>query len=232
MIEPRVLCQLCADLYAAKQGVFDHVLAFSDRVVGHKIINGVDIIVNRGSQNWRDWVRNLEALPIKDPNIGWIHAGMNVGSIDLVSWVAVNCGPKVVFTGHSLGGGRCRQDCARLAHAGAPALQCCVFGAPRSLFPDGCQILRDSPTLLQSYRNMTDPIPTVPTILPEWSHPDQWVSLSAPADPGDDDVWFRFHHSRQYIAGLAMLDETPTASLNAPGRFSGYQGITTERGVA
>lgn len=206
-LSPVVLMQLCSDLYANKPDTFDHVWNFSYTIVGHKRIGDVDVIVPRGSYNWFDWLRNIEAVPIIDPNIGPIHAGMNVGIIDLVSKVAVSCGDKIVVTGHSLGGGRARLFCADLAHAGRPALQCTVFGAPHSMFAQGCQILRDSPTILSSFRNMSDPVPTVPNIL-RWEHPDLWSNLSAEASPGDNDILFRYHHANRYLAGLQSLYKT------------------------
>lgn len=208
MIEAAVLAQLCADVYTETPKTFLHVWNFGGTVAAHEKIGDTDVVVFRGSLTPQDWVRNLEVFPVWDSRIGFVHGGFLTGVNDVLIAMSLLVGPKVVVTGHSLGGARARILAALLAYHTIPALQCCVFGSPRPGFANMRRVLEKSGTLLQSYRNREDPVPLVPFMGGLYEHTDQWVSLDAPAAP-DDLEPLRDHHMVHYMEGLGKLVQSP-----------------------
>ena len=155
------------------------------------------------------WIRDLEAVPIWDSRLGFVHAGFMMGMYDVLAAVALAAVKDIVVTGHSLGGARARILAALLAYSGKPVSQCCVFGSPRPGFANLSRILQKSATPLASYRNYHDPVPLVPAawvpvIGDPWVHPDPWISLEEHSAP-DDLEPLRDHHIQRYLDGLAKL---------------------------
>lgn len=212
MIAPLALAQLCADIYAPVPVGFDHLWNFGGTVAAHKKVGDADVIVFRGSLTPLDWIRDIEAIPVFDPRIGFVHGGFLCGVNDVLIAAALVVGPRVVITGHSLGGARARILAGLLAYNGTPATQCTVFGSPRPGFANLRRILEKSGTPLASYRNVNDPVPMVPFLGGLYEHTDQWIALDAHAPPGDLEP-LRDHHCAQYIAGLSLL--APALALAA-----------------
>ena len=209
MISPLALAQACADAYADAPAGFDHIWEFSGTHAAHRRVEGADIIVFRGSKDAEDWIRDLEAVPIWDSRLGFVHAGFMMGMYDVLAAVALAAVKDIVVTGHSLGGARARILAALLAYSGKPVSQCCVFGSPRPGFANLSRILQKSATPLASYRNYHDPVPLVPAawvpvIGDPWVHPDPWISLEEHSAP-DDLEPLRDHHIQRYLDGLAKL---------------------------
>jgi predicted lipase len=201
MIEPLVLAQICADVYADTPVGFDHVWDFSGNHAAHKKIDDVDVIVFRGSKDTQDWLRDVEAVPLWDYRIGFVHGGFMCGVNDILVAASLVVGSKVVVTGHSLGGARARIYAALMAYSKQPVSQCCVFGSPRPGFANMSRILQKSGTPLASYRNRNDPVPLVPFMGGLYTHPDQWIALDSAPPPGDLEP-LRDHHIVRYLDGL------------------------------
>ena len=104
MISPVVLAQICADVYADAPAGFDNSWDFAGCHAASRKVDGVDVVVFRGSLDVTDWIRDVEAFPLWDYRLGFVHGGFIVGVNDVLAAVAVSCGPRVVVTGHSLGG--------------------------------------------------------------------------------------------------------------------------------
>ncbi len=204
MISPLVLAQVCAALYVDTPTGFAHVWDYSNCHAAFRKSDGVDVIAFRGSRDAQDWLKDVEAVPIWDYALGFVHAGFLVGVRDVMVAASLVSGPVVAVTGHSLGGARARILAALLAYSGKPVSQCCVFGSPRPGFANLSRILQKSGTPLASYRNCEDPVPLVPFMGGLYQHPDKWIALDAHSAP-DDLEPLRDHHIARYQEGLAKF---------------------------
>lgn len=197
---PLDLAQICADSYDAA-GAWDHVWDLSGIHFAHRKVGDVDVIVFRGSKDLLDWIRDLEVFPKWDDRLGFVHGGFMRGMNDALAAILAVVGPRVVVTGHSLGGARARILAGLLAYLGRPVEQCTVFGSPRPGFANLARVLQKSGTPLASYRNRNDPVPVVPFMVGLYEHPDAWIALNSAPPPNDLEP-LRDHHMAHYIAGL------------------------------
>ena len=204
MIPPALLAQACSDIYADAPEGFEHLWTFSGCHAALRKLDGVDVIVFRGSKDALALMDDAFAVPLWDYQLGFVHAGFLVGVRDVLVAASLVTGPLVAVTGHSLGGARARILAALLAYSGKPVSQCCVFGSPRPGFENLKRVLEKSGTPLSSYRNRADPIPLVPFFGGLYVHPDPWIALDAPS-PATDLEPLRDHHMARYLEGLAAL---------------------------
>ena len=205
-MSPAALAQLCADIYSTTDGftIYD-----CDGVyLGHSNIDNCDVFVFRGSANTEDWLDDFYAIPLKDPALGVVHAGMYRGVPAAYLWVKnmLSMLPQpndVILAGHSLGGAHARLIAGLLASERAPATQLVTFGSPKP----GCQQLK---TLVAatgvhvSYRHCEDIVPTLPPDQFGYIHTESWTELgAAPAsgllEPAVD------HSINLYVAALSSV---------------------------
>jgi Lipase (class 3) len=210
MITDQTLAQLCAATYDPAS-VWDTVWTSDDVHVCHKVIDGVDIIACRGSVlkaedgsfSLTDWLRDLDAVPIKHPLLGWVHAGF-VKYMDLVFENVLDVvGRDVIITGHSLGAARASDLTGLFLAHGCRVMARVTFGEPRPGFKRLAQIISDSGCVSRSYRNGIDPVPEVP--VPFWPllpyvHITEPLPFSlAPSEPIDPRMW---HNTKLYATGV------------------------------
>lgn len=209
MMDPLKLALLCESAYAEKPADgWEQLWAFGGTVAAFARIDGHRVVVFRGSLTLTDWLRNIEATPLLDEQLGYVHPGFMAGVRDVLvaqSLIGDTAGDLVVC-GHSLGGARARLFAGLCVVNGIAVAQCTTFGAPKPAFGNLRRVLEKSGVALSSYRNRLDPVPVVPTILPWWEHTDQWIALDAPA-PSTDLMPFRDHRIRLYQAGLQKLEQ-------------------------
>jgi len=180
MVDPHILAQLCADIYDAPDAhPWLNYWTKDDVVVGHIRIGDVDVLVLRGSVTAIDWMRDCEAWPGKHPQLGYVHSGFMSGMDDVFAETRAVVGTNLVITGHSLGGARARLLAALYVANNLPVQQVTVFGSPRPGFLQVSTLIRRVP-IHTSYRNRNDPVPLVPTIFPEWQHPEPWIQVDSP----------------------------------------------------
>lgn len=218
-VDPIKLALLCQSIYAEKPPAgFEQNWNFAGTVAALARVDGCRVVVFRGSLTLLDWLRDAEAAPLLDYQLGFVHAGFMVGVRDVMVALSLigNADGPLVITGHSLGGARARLLAALLVVNGVKVAQCTVFGSPRPAFANVRRVLEKSGVALASYRNRNDPVPIVPTILPWWSHTDEWITLDSPSDPNDLSP-FRDHGSVRYIDGLQRLarGDAPNPAHNA-----------------
>lgn len=212
MIAAHVLAELCNDLYAGDAG-FAQVWANDDVVVGLARVDGADVLVLRGSVTAEDWMRDFAALPVWHDKLGFVHAGFAMGMDDAFAEVRAAVGPRVVITGHSLGGARGRILAAMFAVHGMQVEQLCVFGSPKPAFANLGRIIEKSGMAHESYRNRRDVVPTVPLRIPpflDFVHTEPWQACDAA--PGEKDLEpLRDHSCALYAQALGARAAAPAA---------------------
>jgi hypothetical protein len=195
------LATICSDLYT-DAGTWDHTWDCSGTHAAHRKVGEIDVIVFRGSKDVEDWICDIEAFPVWDAKLGFVHGGFLWGMNDALAQILTVVGPRVAVTGHSLGGARARIMAGMLACMGRPVEQCVVFGSPRPAFANLMRVLQKSLTPMVSYRNRNDPVPLVPYMAGLYTHPDTWITLdTAPAVDNLEPL--RDHHIALYLEGLS-----------------------------
>lgn len=94
----------------------------------------IDIIAFRGTQQARDWLFNLSAIPIPYAN-RLCHSGFVMAHISVWSKIKKHLDMKkrTLVCGHSLGGALAELTAAKL-HRKHPNLNLCTFGKPNTFF--------------------------------------------------------------------------------------------------
>src|SRR6185437_9905361 len=102
MIPTRRLAQLAADSYTCpaswRVGDVEGCIAR---------IDGMSVVAFRGTEplSIADWMRDLDAVPMRHPAIGWCHRGFLTGALAIIPLIRRDLGPEpLILTGHSLGG--------------------------------------------------------------------------------------------------------------------------------
>lgn len=123
------LAQLCARLYATTApGDWDRIWLPGDDegvCVALARFDDWDIVIDRGSTTFQDWLRDFHALPhavVEHPLFGPVHPGFLAGMDRSVDAVLPYLGANVICTGHSLAAARCQVRAAFMKALGhAPA---------------------------------------------------------------------------------------------------------------
>lgn len=199
MIAPLALAKLSHQIYDSLDG-FAKSWTIEGVVVALARVDDVDVIVLRGSATAEDWMRDAGALPVWHAGLGFCHGGFLVGMDAVFAAVRAVVGPKVVITGHSLGGARARILAAMFAVNGVAVDTLCVFGCPRPGFANLARVIQKSGMRHLSYRNRNDVVPLAP-LLPWWEHSEDWTAVSAaPAQSNLEAL--RDHSSALYVQAL------------------------------
>ena len=200
---------LCARIYAvdaATDPFWAHYWNQDDIVCGHVVIDTVDYIVFRGSVTPEDWMRDLDAIPVWHPKLGFVHAGFVTGLDALYSVIEHVVGTKIVITGHSLGAARACLTAGLFAcDASQSASDCpvtclCTFGQPKPAWVNLSRIVEKSGMRHVSYKNRNDPVTEVPFF--PYVNTETPIALNAEPSPTDLEP-LRDHHISLYQAGVA-----------------------------
>lgn len=194
--------QLCAEIYRMNRADWlpGHYWEFGDVVCAHRKVGDDDTLTFCGSKVAMDWIRDAEGWPAWDAELGFCHAGfLRYMDAVLAEVQGVLTGP-ITVQGHSLGGGRARIAAAKMACRKWNVRRVCVFGSPKPGFANIGRILQKGGVEHASFRNRNDPVPLVPAVIPQWQHPEQWLTFDEHADEGDLTP-FRDHHMSLYIRG-------------------------------
>lgn len=204
------LAGLCAALYDSLEG-WDHLSQIGDVVVAHKRVGDTDCVIFRGSQTTEDWLRDLAALPLTyTAHLGFVHGGfyryMAEALIEVLGWKLA--APRLVLTGHSLGGARALILAAQIAALlpEVPVAEVVTFGAPRPGFFKLTKLARTWP--VTEYRNCRDPVPTVPVVIPiifPFSSVVARTEVNQPSVESDARP-FQDHRIRLYQQGVTLLE--------------------------
>lgn len=137
------------------------------------------VIAFRGTTlNPLDWIRDLDAMAMCHPKIGWCHAGFLRGAQAVSGQIIAEMADpnrvllpvakavpytarRIILVGHSLGGILAIVVGAIMCAAGCPPDEIVTFGAPRGVFPKARRILRGKVRRIVQYRNGNDPVPGI-----------------------------------------------------------------------
>ena len=148
--------ELILDVYrekGSKIGTVEYIIRETD---------DLRVVAIGGSDGVLDWWRNIQAIPIYSPTLGWVHWGFWLSTSRL--WNArralLTDGKPTLVCGHSKGGAEATLLAAFMAKEGHPAKKLLTFGAPRCGFSGLQSIL--SVTFSVRCVNRGDPVPMVP----------------------------------------------------------------------
>lgn len=182
-----------------------------------KAAGGFSLVIFRGSVTGLDWLRDLEAIPFYDRELGLVHDGFFTAMRTVwgEALPTISSGPWVAC-GHSLGAARAALLAGLGVVHGMPPAAVVLFGEPRPGGEKLASILSSVP--LRSYRNVgadghdevTDEPPHAPIPFRHAGYPKRpLIDLTASSAPGDFSP-FRFHHSALYEAATEKLSPMPT----------------------
>lgn len=212
MITDRDIAALCSGIYAypgavpVAWDVYDAGDDDNDIVFGLKKIEGVWVVVFRGSVTVDDWLRDAQALSIWNADLqAHVHPGFNAGM--KAAWAKIKTiigSDPFIIAGHSLGAARAAICTAYAITDGLIPLARIVFGEPKSGFADLAAIVAKAPG--RSYENVAavghghDLIPDMPLTLRLQPYTRDGELILLPVTPPDYDGFdeFRFHHMPIY----------------------------------
>lgn len=211
MISHLILAQLSSDIYD-KPEVFDKYWTADDVIVGLKVVDGVNVIVLRGSMTAEDWLRDGDVIPVWHKDLGFVHAGFVQGmdAVFVEVCKALNDNPNEI-TGHSLGGARARILAALFTVNKIPFQQIWTFGSPKPAFENLKRIIEKSGAVHGSSRFFNDIVPTTPLSIPpflEYCHTEDYEQLDGHSGQTDLGV-LRDHSIENYIKALEVLANSP-----------------------
>jgi hypothetical protein len=205
------LCELCAKLYdpLATWDVL-WTQASWGMTAAKVVVEGVSVVVHRGSDSVLDWYDDLESELIReDEQLGSLPRGF---SAPLRPWFQANMAhmePNMVLVGHSLGAARAIQHAGLLTANGLKPRAVVVWGEPKAGMRQLANVLKD--VTIHSYRNRRDPVCTVPVTLGllDWIHGHELVALDAM--PPANDAWglLADHHIELYVIGMRKFLAPP-----------------------
>lgn len=218
MITDRDVAALCNGIYAYPGDApiaWDHYDDGADDGVvwALKKVEGVWILVFRGSVTIPDWLRDVEAIAVWNADLrAHVHPGFNANVKKALQEAFAIIGQDPwIATGHSLGAARADNATAYGIVLGHAPLACIVFGEPKPGFADFAALVNRVPR--RSYQNRDDKghdiVPDVPvTFLVEpYVHPSEPIAVSAPPPDYDGFDEAEYHHMPLY---LQATPATPT----------------------
>lgn len=190
------------------KGYWKHLWTEESCYAAHKVVDGADIVIFRGSSDILDWWEDFSALPVNDPALGMVHQGFWKPLQALCPQIdAVLTQPKTIILGHSLGAARACLYGAHRTVLGKPPSEIVIWGCPKPGFQKLADIL--APVTLRSYKNLNDPVTTVPDYLPNLDQLYMPVREFIPvsAQPSPFDMWniLQAHHLSLYCSALAKI---------------------------
>jgi hypothetical protein len=213
MITDAAIAALLVDLYAGSDQ-FDHFEPGngpSGICWASKRVDGVDVILMRGSVTFWDWFKDFVALaaPFVHDTLGPVHPGFALGMDRCWARIKQQTAGPWITAGHSLGAGRASVLTGLMLEDGVTPLERVVFGEPKPGFAKLGRYLAGVPG--RSYRNgdthAHDLVTDVPItfLLEEYEHPTPLIEvLAAPAADAPNGI-FKWHNMRLYAKAVSNL---------------------------
>lgn len=178
-----------------------------------RVVGARDVVVHRGSLTPQDWYDDaISEIPFADP-VGPLPLGFGMRLRPWYEATRTLIRPGAVIIGHSLGAARAVEHAGMLAAEGRRPAAVVVWGEPKPGMAKLKDVLAAVP--IRSYRNRSDPVPTVPVTLGllEWTHGHPLIAVDAA--PAANDSWgvMADHHFELYEAAMAALSPMPGIDL-------------------
>ena len=204
---------LCAEIYQpTAPAAFAYYDAGADDGIcwAIKRLEGLDVVVLRGSVTLQDWLRDVQALAVPS-RIGHVHSGFYAGMEHMWADLKPMLEQPAIVTGHSLGAARASVLSALMTVDHVPPVARVVFGEPKPGLVDFAQLI--TPVAGRSYRNGDDThhdlVTDVPFSFPpmQYVHPTPIIPVcSRPNESEFADLGvFAWHHIQLYQAALAAI---------------------------
>lgn len=167
---------------------------------------GFDVVVWRGSVTTLDWLDDLDAAPVDDLQLGWVHRGFREGVEAVRGQVEAAVRQPLIITGHSLGAAHAWIHAGLRVVCGAAPVRVVAFGSPRPGFTKLTELVSRVPSA--SYKNRYDPVTGVPvtTLLFPYLEPVPFIELDEAPPPADSWGVLADHHMDLYLAGVTKLE--------------------------
>ncbi len=222
MITDARIAELLEDLYAPD--VLGHTSAPVDYFApgegpsgicwASKRIDGVTVILLRGSVTLWDWLTDVMALatvPYHHETLGPTHPGFTLGMDRCWRDIKANTQGPYIIAGHSLGAGRAAILTGLMLESGVTPLARVVFGEPKPGFAPLASYIQGVSG--RSYRNGDashhDLVTDVPIRFPpeEYVHPSPLIEVCAPPVGYilERMGLFAWHHMGLYSSALSKL---------------------------
>jgi hypothetical protein len=175
-------------------------------VWGAKVVEGVTVIIHRGSRTPEDWELDFEAIPnlFQHAGLGPVHPGFSVGMPDCWADIKKRTKPPYFLGAHSLGAGRQAILAGLMTLDGIPPLLRLAWGEPKAMFQQGADLIKGIPT--RSYRNSSasgrihDPVTDVPLSLGPFRYVHAVPLIDITSPPVDVYNPIGWHHMPLYEA--------------------------------
>jgi hypothetical protein len=219
MISDADLADLCVGIYAypgfpsVTWDHYDDGSADDGVCWAVKRVDGIDVVVFRGSVTMLDWLRDATILgnPFVHRDLHGIWPGFYLGMPEC--WQEVRSkmsGPVTIVTGHSLGAARASVLCAMMTSTQYKPVARVVFGEPFPGDEDFCAMIADIPS--RSYCNGDDKGHDLVTDSPFFiankdfrpARPSPLISVSQSPDAAAHGLLgvFKYHHCPLYREAL------------------------------
>ena len=157
-------------------------------------------VVFRGTDEWRDWLDNIDALRTKHL-FGDFHQGFVASTLDI--WKEMNNQIKTLqkqqrrpvwFAGHSLGGAMATVAAANFIYDDRPFYGAYTFGQPRCMDRDSSRIFNaEAKGLFYRFQNNNDLVSRIPARVMGYSHVGQCIYISEEKKLySSPSWWFKF----------------------------------------
>lgn len=171
-------------------------------VWGKKKVNGVTVVVFRGSITPMDWIRDFEAIGMLHGKLGMVHEGFLQGMEPVWESLKSDDSPILVI-GHSLGAARAAILTGLMCADGRSPIERVCWGEPSSGWITLADLIKHVPT--RSFRNgnnkVHDPVTDVPPL--PYIHATPLIDVCAP--PISSLIPSEWHHMDLYALAMTHI---------------------------
>lgn len=199
MITDLMIADFIADLYN-QPSQFDRIINADKVCIGIKEFQDAIVIIGRGSYTLLDWIRDAMAIGVaEDPDIGTVPFGFNIGVSEAYAALEFPPNKDIYYGGHSLGADHACQLAGKTVARGGKVKKLVLAGCATP----GSQKLKYllSGTDIVSYKNLTDPVTTLPPAI-IFQHVRNFTALSVTPNEGDALGIFAPHRFIYYHKGI------------------------------
>ncbi len=203
----------CVEVYRKKQKArFIQRYEVKDSVCGIQYFDGISYIAYQGSNDFDDFLSNINIIPTNNPSIGAVHSGFNKNTDALIELICkdLHVSSKIIFTGHSKGAAEALISACKLKLLGYDVQNVILFACPNvgdkvfsefveKHFPEGI-------SLRNAWREFSlwgDPIPLVPLF--PYIAPIKHYLIESPPNAAKKYLWIEWHRARYYLKGAKVL---------------------------